>query len=77
MHKYEEQKAPCGGTHAQGISGSIHTRHLVFDVAVQSRCRKMYAMQSLERSPEEEQQHKDDEEQDVDEAHKTDGHHSR
>jgi hypothetical protein len=52
MHKYEEQSVPYGGTDAQGISGSIHMRHLVclFDVAVQSRCRKMYAMQSLERS---------------------------
>jgi hypothetical protein len=52
MHKYKEQSVPCGGTDAQGISGSIHMRHLVclFDVAVQSRCRKMYAVQSLERS---------------------------
>jgi hypothetical protein len=73
MYKYEEQKVPCGGTDAY-ISGSIHTRHLVClsDVAVQSQCRKMYDMQSLERSPEEKQQHaspgEDDEEQDVDEA---------
>ena len=53
MHKYEEQSVPSGGTDAQGTSGSIHTRHLVclFDVAVRSRCRKMYAVQSLERSP--------------------------
>jgi hypothetical protein len=53
MHKYEEQSVPCRGTDAQGISDSIHMRHLVclFDVAVQSRCRKMYAVQSLERSP--------------------------
>jgi hypothetical protein len=53
MHKYKEQSVPCGGTIAQGISGSIHMRHLVclFDVAIQSRCRKMYAVQSLERSP--------------------------
>jgi hypothetical protein len=53
MHKYEEQSVPCGGTDAQGISGSIHTRHLVclFDVAIRSRCRKMYVVQSLERSP--------------------------
>jgi hypothetical protein len=52
MQKYEKQKVPCGGTDAQNISGSIHTRHLarMFDVAVQSRCRKMYAVQSLERS---------------------------
>jgi hypothetical protein len=50
MHKYEEQIVPSGGTDAQGISGSIHTRHLVclFDVAVRSRCRKMYAVQSLD-----------------------------
>jgi hypothetical protein len=44
----------------------------MFDVAIQNRCRKMYTVQSLERSPEEEQQHaspeEDDEEQDVDEA---------
>jgi hypothetical protein len=53
MYKYEEQSVPYGGTDAQGISGSIHMRHLVclFDVAVRSRCRKMYAVQSLERSP--------------------------
>jgi hypothetical protein len=51
MHKYKEQIVPCGGTDAQGISGSIHTRHLVcmFDVVVHSRCRLMYAVQSLER----------------------------
>jgi hypothetical protein len=30
MHKYKEQNVPCGGTDAQGISGSIHTRHLVY-----------------------------------------------
>jgi hypothetical protein len=37
MHKYEKQKVPYGGTDAQGISGSIHMRHLMckFDVAVQ------------------------------------------
>jgi hypothetical protein len=44
----------------------------LFDVAVRSRCRKIYVVQSLERSSEEEQQHtspeEDDEEQDVDEA---------
>jgi hypothetical protein len=53
MHKYEEQSVPSGGTDAQSTSGSIHTRHLMclFDVAVRSRCRKMYAVQSLERSP--------------------------
>jgi hypothetical protein len=36
MHKYEEQSVPYGGTDAQGISGSIHMRHLVclFDVAI-------------------------------------------
>jgi hypothetical protein len=59
---------------AQGISGSIHTRYLVcmFDVAKQSRCRKMYVVKSLERSPKEGQHHasprEDDEEQNVDEA---------
>jgi hypothetical protein len=74
MHKYEEQNVPCRGTDAQGISGSIHTRHLVcmFDVVILSRCSKLYAVQSLERSSEDEQQHtspsEDDEEQDVDEA---------
>jgi hypothetical protein len=57
MHKYEEQKVPCEGTDAQGISDSIHMRHLgcMFDVVVLSRCRKLYAVQSLERSPEDEQ----------------------
>jgi hypothetical protein len=50
MHKYEEHSVPRGGADAQGISGSIHTRHLVcmFDVVVRSRCRQMYAAQSLE-----------------------------
>jgi hypothetical protein len=58
-----------GETDAQGINGSIHMRHLMymFDVAIQIRCRKMYALQSLEQSPEEDQQHaslgEDDEEQ--------------
>jgi hypothetical protein len=48
-----KNSVPCGGTDAQGISGSIHTRHLVclFDVAIRSRCWKIYAVQSLERSP--------------------------
>jgi hypothetical protein len=74
MHKYEKRKVHCGGTDVQGINSSIHTRHLVcmFDVAVQIQCGKIYAVQSLEQSPEEEQQHvssgKDDEEPDVDEA---------
>jgi hypothetical protein len=51
MHKYKEQIVPCGWTDAQGISGSIHMRHLVcmFDVVVRSRRRQMYAVQSLER----------------------------
>jgi hypothetical protein len=51
MHKYKEQIVPCRGTDAQGISGSIHTRHLVcmFDIVVHSPCRQMYAVQSLER----------------------------
>jgi hypothetical protein len=51
MHKYEEQSVPYGGTNAQGISGSIHTRQLVcmFNVVVHSRCRQVYAVQSLER----------------------------
>jgi hypothetical protein len=50
MHKYDEQNVPRGGTDAQDISGSIHTRHLVcvFDVVVRSRCRQMYVVQSLE-----------------------------
>jgi hypothetical protein len=57
MDKYN-RKHPYGGTDAQGISGSIHTRHLVcmFDGVVHSRCRNIYAMQSLERSLEDEQQ---------------------
>jgi hypothetical protein len=51
MYNYKEQNVPCGGTNAQGISGSIHTRHLVckFDVVVRSRRRQMYAVRSLER----------------------------
>ena len=51
MHKYQEQSVPYGGTNAQGISGSIHMRHLVcmFDVVVRSQHRHMYAVQSLER----------------------------
>jgi hypothetical protein len=57
MHKYVKQKVSCGGT-AQGISGSIHTRYLVYMlyVVVHRRCRKMYVVQSLERSLEHEQQ---------------------
>jgi hypothetical protein len=41
MQKYEEQSVPSGVTDAQGISDSIHMRHLVcmFDVVVRSRCR--------------------------------------
>jgi hypothetical protein len=52
MHKYEEQSVPYGGTHAQGISDSIHKRHIVclFDVTVQSRCRKMYAVHRAGRN---------------------------
>jgi hypothetical protein len=60
--------------HAEGpmlkASVTIHTRQLVclFDIAVQSRCSKMYDVQSLERSLYEEQQHvspgEDDEQQD-------------
>jgi hypothetical protein len=51
MHKYKEQIVPCGGIDAQGISGSIHTRHLVcmFDVDVRNRHMQMYAVESLER----------------------------
>jgi hypothetical protein len=51
MHKYKVQIVPCGGTDAQDISGSIRTRYLMcmFDVVVRSRCRQMYAVQSLER----------------------------
>jgi hypothetical protein len=58
MHKYIKQKVPCGGTDVQGISSSIHTRHLIcmFDVVVHSQCMKMYVVQSLERSLEDEQQ---------------------
>ena len=42
-----------GGTHAQGIGGSIHTsRHRVLlEIADHSRCRTMFAVQSLERLP--------------------------
>jgi hypothetical protein len=49
VQKYEEQSVPCGGTDAQGISGSIHTRHLVcmFDVVVRSRCRQMYEVSRM------------------------------
>jgi hypothetical protein len=59
MHKYKEHNVHYGGTDAQSISGSIHTRHLVclFDVAVQNRCRKMYVVQSFKWSPKEEQKH--------------------
>jgi hypothetical protein len=44
----------------------------MFDVDLQSRCMKMYTVQYLKRSPEDEQQHvshgEDDTDQDVDEA---------
>jgi hypothetical protein len=51
MHIYGKQEVSSGGTDAQDISGSIHTRHLVcmFDVVVRNRCRQVYAVQSLER----------------------------
>jgi hypothetical protein len=57
---YVKQKIPCGGTDAQDISDSIYMRHLMcmFDVVVHSRCRKMYAAQSLERSLKDEQQNR-------------------
>jgi hypothetical protein len=50
MHKYEEQSVSRGGTDAQGIHGSIHTRHLVcmFGVVVRSRYRQTYVVQSHE-----------------------------
>jgi hypothetical protein len=56
MYKYEEHIVHCGRTEAQGISGSIHTRHLVcmFDVVVHSRCRQVYAVQSLNGADDEE-----------------------
>jgi hypothetical protein len=46
MHKYKEQIVPCEGTYAQGISGSIHMRHLMcmFDVVIRSQRRQMYAV---------------------------------
>ena len=45
---------PSGGTHAQGIGGSIHmSRHRVLlKIVDHSRYRKMIAVQSLERPPE-------------------------
>jgi hypothetical protein len=51
MHKYKKQIVPCEGTDAQGISGSIHTRHLmcIIGVVVRSRRRQLYVVQSLER----------------------------
>jgi hypothetical protein len=51
MHNYEEHNVLSGGTDAQGISGFIHTRHLMcmFDVVLRSRCRQMHSVQSLER----------------------------
>jgi hypothetical protein len=51
MHKYEKQEVPCRETDTQGINGSIHARHLVcmFDVVIRTRCRQVYAVQSLER----------------------------
>jgi hypothetical protein len=51
MHNHYEHNVPCRGTDAQDIVGSIHMRHLVcmFDLVVCSRCRQMYAVQSLEQ----------------------------
>jgi hypothetical protein len=45
MHKYEEHNVPGGGTDTQGTNGSIHISYLVClsDIAVRSRCKKMYA----------------------------------
>ena len=51
------------GTHAQGTGGSIHTsRHRVLlEIVDHSRCRAMFAVQSLERPPESRRSEKEEE----------------
>ena len=51
LNQFKNRDVPCGGTHAQGTGGSRPTHGELLEVADHSRCRKMYAVQSLERPP--------------------------
>ena len=42
---------PCGGTHAQDTGGSRPTHGELLEVVDHSRCKKMYAVPSLEHPP--------------------------
>jgi hypothetical protein len=50
---FKNRIIPNGGTHAQGTDGSTRTRQhsMLPDVADHSRCRTMFAVQSLKRPP--------------------------
>ena len=52
LNQFENIDVPCGRTHAQGTGGSRPTHGGLLEVADHSWCRKMYAVQSLERIPE-------------------------
>jgi hypothetical protein len=49
LNQFENIDIPCGGTHAQGTGGSRPTHGELVEVTDHSRCRKMYAVPSLER----------------------------
>jgi hypothetical protein len=48
LNKFENRDVPGGGTHAQSTNGSRPTHGELLEVADHSRCRKMYAVSSLE-----------------------------
>ena len=44
---HRDKSIPSGGSHAEGIGGSIHTRHsALLEVVDHNRCRKVFAVQS-------------------------------
>jgi hypothetical protein len=53
--KYGNQRVksvPSGGSHAEGIGGSMHTGHsALLEVMDHSRCRKVFTVQPHEQSP--------------------------
>jgi len=51
FNHFENRDVACRVTHAQGTGGSSPTHGELLDVADHSRCRKMYAVQSLEHPP--------------------------
>jgi len=53
LKKIKEGIILYGATHAQGTGGSVHMsrHHVLLKVADHSRCRKVFVVQSLRRSP--------------------------